>query len=405
MSAIRGLFYGSLAIGSFVALHFSDLEFYEPVREHPLYADFVTPLMSEMKTLAEPLIGEILQNPQMAEMLGAPAEENAPEIRTPKKQAQQDVSPSGAQAPARASDEAESSTGSAYAKHFSMPSQMGFSLVQLGEKLKKRSVLSTEGNDSTYFEMPDTSRLWLQRDSVVEVGWSDKEGSDSELLLRVEKGMMHIERPGAATGKVYLVTNSGVRYALAPGDGWMATSQMGVADKDQFPDAELRTSGRYLDYVRRASLDEARELSKVLRSDGRREAMLYQDQLRLAADSEDLRRKQLDQAGIMPVEIASIPLEIPSRRGGKDLSKVPARRPASVAQASALKFPGRAPASISSLDEGTRVASEAKIAKWIDKGECGEAKKFFDKLREENSLSDSDSWTLRMRQGFAQRCP
>jgi hypothetical protein len=391
MGLLRVCFYGTLFTGTFVALHFAEPEVYAPVRTHPLYEDFVTPVMSEMQALAEPIWSEVLKNPMIASWLGLPVEGEVADGSTPEKAHK--IGPSDRDAT------------SSYGKNFSMPSQMGFSLVQLGEKLKKRSVLSTEGNDSTYFEMPDGSRLWLQHDSVVEVGWSDKEGADSELLLRVEKGMMHIERPGGATGKVFLVTNSGIRYSLAPSDGWMATSQMGIVDKESFPDAESRISGRYLDYVRQATLAEARELSKLLKSDGRREAMLYQDQLRLAAEDEDKRRQNLEKADIMPVEVVSIPLEIPSRRGGKDLSRELNRMPASVALVKPLKFPGRAPASASSLDEGTRIASEAKILKWTDKGQCSEAKKFFEKLREEHALGEGDAWSLRMKQNFSQRCP
>ncbi|MEO5668664.1 MAG: hypothetical protein ABIR96_11445 [Bdellovibrionota bacterium] len=395
MGIFRGCFYGSLAVGTFVALHFAEPELYAPVRHHPLYEDFVTPVMTELHALTKPWIDEAMKNPYVASMLGLSVADEVADGSTPAR-------PHKVVLEKTPNKDEETST---YGKNFSMPSQMGFSLVQLGEKLKKRSVLSTEGNDSTYFEMPDTSRLWLQRDSVVEVGWSDKEGADSELLLRVEKGMMHIERPGGATGKVYLVTNSGIRYALAPSDAWMATAQMGVADKDSFPDAESKMSGRYMDYVRRATLAEARELSKLLKSDGRREAMLYQDQLRIAADDEDQQRKSLEVAGIMPVEVVAIPLEIPSRRGGKDLAREMIRAPASVALVRPLKFPGRAPASISSLDEGTRIASEAKILRWTDKGQCTEAKNFFEELRKEHGLNDSDSWSLRIKQNFSQRCP
>lgn len=401
MGLFRTCTYGTLIAGTFVALHFSESEVYAPVRNHLLYKDFVTPVMTSLQTFAEPLIDEIMKNPSIAVYMGLPVEGEVHDGSSP----EQAHKVPGEEVAAQPLVPQEELGTSSYAKNFSMPSQMGFSLVQLGEKLKKRSVLSTEGNDSTYFEMPDTSRLWLQRDSVVEVGWSDKEGADSELLLRVEKGMMHIERPGAATGKVLLVTNSGIRYSLAPSDAWMATSQMGVIDKEAFPDADLRVGGRYMDYVRRATLAEARELSKLLKSDGRREAMLYQDQLRLAADDEDAHRKQLQRDDIMPVDVVSIPLEIPSRRGGKDLAVEVRRSPASLVAAKGLKFPGRAPASISSMDEGTRVASEAKITKWTRSGKCSEAKQFFDKLREEHSLSDSDSWSLRMKQNFAQRCP
>ncbi len=391
MGFLRVCVYGTLLTGTFVALHFAEPEMYAPVRKHLLYEDFVTPVMSEMHALAKPLIEEALRNPMMASWLGLPVEGDVADGSTPQK--------------ARKVGSDDRNATSSYGKNFSMPSQMGFSLVHLGEKINKRSVLSTEGNDSTYFEMPDGSQLWLQYDSVVEVGWSNKEAPDSELLLRVERGMMHIERPGDATGKVYLVTNSGIRYSLAPSDGWMATSQMGIVDKESFPDAESRMSGRYLDYVRQATLAEARELSKLLKSDGRREAMLYQDQLRLAAEGEDRRRQSLEESDLMPFEVVSIPLEIPSRRGGKDLARELGRMPASIALVKPLKFPGRAPASVSTLDEGTRIASEAKILKWTDKGQCSEAKKFFQKLREEHSLGDGDSWSLRMQQNFSQRCP
>ncbi len=393
MGLFRVFLYGSLVTATFVGLHFADLEEYEPVRQHPLYKDFVTPYMTQLKDHAVPLWNEVISHPQIAAWLGLEVPESS------------SGGTQGKGVVARSEDEASGNTR--LHELLVMPSQMGFSLVQLGEKLKKRSVLSTEGSESTYFEMPDGSRLWLQHDSIVEVGWTDKDGGKSELLLRVERGMMHIERPGGATGSVYLVTNSGIRYALAAGDGWMATAQMGPIDKGAFPDAESKMSGRWMDYVRRATLAEARELAKLLKTDGRRETMLYQDQLRIAADDEDRRRKSLMKDDIMPVDVVSIPLEIPNRRGGRDLSIEPApnRMPASVASAKMASFPVRGPASVSSLDEGTRIASEARILKLSESGKCSEAKKLFGRLRDEHKLSDSDAWVLRINQNFSQRCP
>jgi hypothetical protein len=404
MGLFRVFFYGSLVVGTFVALHFTEPELYSPVRTHPLYEDFVTPVMTQMNELSRPVIKEIMTNPHVMALLGQDPVETA--MVAEQRGVSEKKAPNYAGAEGSLEDDDDSGeTVSRLHQNLAMPSQMGFSLAQLGERLKKRSVLSTEGSDSTYFEMPDGSRLWLQQNSVVEVGWTDTDLDNSELLVRVERGMMHIERPGAARGKVYLVTNSGVRYALAPSDGWMATAQMGPIDKDVFPDAELRMMDRSMDYVRRATLGEARELAKLLRTDGRREAMLYQDQLRVVADNEERRRARLQKADILPGDIASVPLEIPTRRGGRDLSREGGRMPASVVNADLSTFPSRGPASVVSLDEGTRIASEATITKLSERGQCSDAKRVFDKLRKEHHLPDSDTWVLRMRQRFSQRCP
>jgi hypothetical protein len=138
--------------------------------------------------------------------------------------------------------------------------------------------------------------------------------------------------------------------------------------------------------------------------------MLYQDQLRLAADREDNFRKNLEKRDILPSTVVVVPLEIPSRRGGKDLAAHRAsggRAPASLtAPQDPSQFPRRAPASVASaLDEGTRVSAEAKIFKWTDANKCSRAKSYFKDFLKEHSLSDSDPWAMKMSQQLAQRCP
>jgi len=392
MGFFRVCFYGSLLTGTLVALHFAEPEAYAPVRTHALYVDFVTPVMTQLEARGRPLLVEALRHPTVA-ALGA---------RLLAQNLEGNTKPLN---PQELDEAAQVEATKIQASNLSMPSQMQFSLAQSGKGLSKRSVLSTEGSDASSFEMPDGSRLWLDRDSVVEVGGAGTNDEGSELLLRVEKGVMHIERARRSKARVLLITNSGIRHELAPRDGWMATAQMGVADKKAFPDAHQKASGRYLDYVRRATLEEARELAQLLKADGRREEMLYQDQLRIAADDEDEDRKKRESSNSVSAKIANIPLQIPSRRGGKDLSGEAIRKPASIELASTLRFPARAPASVSSLDEGTRMASEARILKWADAGQCPEALRFFSKLREEHALADSDAWTHRMKQTLSQRCP
>ena len=402
MDWVRAFFYTTVFAGLFVALHFMEPEWYAPVRTHPVYEDLVTPVMKEAQQVSKPYVDMAMHHPLVAEYFGVePFLEDVAEG-------------SDARKPLKIADAGDGFTtvaGSAEGrtKTFTEPSQMGFSLTQLDEKLSKRSVISTEGSDSTYFEMPDGSRLWMEKDSIAEVAWTDKDGGNAEILLRVERGVIHVERPAGAQGKLLLVTNSGVKYHLAPADMWMASALMGVIDPGQFPDAEKDIQNRYTDYVRRATLAETRALSARLKSDGRREVMLYQDQLRLAADQEDRDRERLERRDILPSAVAVVPLEIPSRRGGKDLSYAASggRAPASlISPQDPSQFPRRSPASLSGgLDEGTRVSAEAKIFKWTDSKKCMRAKSFYKDFVKEHSVADSDPWAQRMIQHFSQRCP
>lgn len=406
MEWLRGFFYTALIVGLFATLHFTEPQWYAPVRKHPVYEDLITPYMTLTQQELQPYVEWVIRHPLIAGYLGL----------EPLRDEESDASMEKNGIPVMAEDSSASGPASAEGqlKTFTEPSQMGFSLTRFHEKLSKRSVISTEGKDSAFFEIPDGSRLWLEKDSIAELAWVDKdaakEGAKAEILLRIERGVMHVQRPSQAKAKFFLITNSGVKHSLAPGDMWMASAQMGVIDPGEFPDAEKYVKGRYTDYVRRATLDETRALSARLKADSRREVMLYQDQLRLAADREDNFRKNLEKRDILPSTVAVVPLEIPSRRGGKDLASHPAsggRAPASLmAPQDPSQFPRRAPASVASgLDEGTRGSAEAKIFKWTDANKCSRAKSYFKDFLKEHSLSDSDPWAMKMSQHLAQRCP
>jgi hypothetical protein len=397
MEWIRAFFFTLVFLGGVVWLHYSQEEWYAPVRQHAIYEDFVTPVIEGGHGFIKPYIALYQDEFQEGDVADGSTPSRALRVFSKDKDndERQELS----------FETAEGSHSEDNKKRvFTEPSQMGFSLTQLGRSVRKRSVLSTEGADSTYFEMPDGSRLWLDRDAVVEVGWTDSELSQADLLLRIERGVMHVERPGGARGKLSLVTNSGVRYVVAPGDMWMASSQMGALDKESFPDAEQKVEGRFSDYVRRATLAETRALARLLKSDHRREVMLYQDQLRLVAEEENSMRRQIEKTDFLPAEVASIPLEIPSRRAGVDMGRETLRAPASLAGDPA-DFPLRGPASLSSVDEGTRVAAESKIYQWTDSNRCSRARSFYRSFLKENAVADADPWKSRMDQHFSQRCP
>gem|GEM_PF-2165792 len=405
MEWVRAFFYTLVFVGLFTALHFSEPEWYAPVRKHAVYEDLVTPYMKIAQEELQPYVDRLIHHPSVAHYFGVDPIEGDVRDGSDPKSALKIASGAFADGFETVPGSAESSGGK---KTFTEPSQMGFSLTQLDEKLSKRSVLSTEGSDSTYFEMPDGSRLWLEKNSIAEVAWTDKDAGNAEILLRIERGVMHVERPGGARGKLLLVTNSGVKYALAPSDMWMASAQMGVVDPGEFPDAERNVENRYSDYVRRATLAETRALSSRLKSDGRREVMLYQDQLRIASETEDDFRKNLEKRDILPSTVAVVPLEIPSRSGGKDLSgEVASRSPASlISPQDPSTFPNRRPASLGSgLDEGTRVSAESQIFKWTDGKKCSKARSFYKDFVKENSIASSDMWVIKMNQHLAQRCP
>ncbi len=431
---LRTVFYFALLVGAVLTCHYMEPDFYKPVREHTLYKDFVepaittseeiiSPLLSQAKPMYDKLAYEVMRIPQVAELFGVdprevssgrvPASESDNSAKAKKVEfadagsfSKSHKTPGSGQAFPDEETDRDIHSQAPENLQFSEPSQMRFSLAQLGVEVEKRSVLSTEGEAANFFELPDGSRLWLAPNTVVEAGWVGGERSDETvMLLRVETGLMHVKRHGGSSGRLYIVTNSGIRHSVNAADAWLAASQIGAVDKEQYPDAEKITSNNASDYVRRASLVEAKSLLPVIVADRRREKMLLQDKLRVKADKEEYSKEMaISNEQVLPVEITSIPLEIPSRSpqelGGGG------RMPASVSQDEVDNFPARrAPASVLvGMDEATALSTEAQIKGYVNRNQCSTAIHVYKKTIERYDLGRGDRWRNKVRSTLQRSC-
>lgn len=402
--------YFFILIAGLVTLHYVEVEEYKVVKEHMLYKDIVDPTMAEIETFMEPLIYEVMRIPQVAELFGINPEDYKPENSVaPTDPSGKHIVADDRQRQAMPDEVISDGRSPASNLKFTSPSQMKFSLAELGDNIEKRSILSTEGDSSNYFEIPDGSRLWLAPDSVVEAGWvSGDEADVPAVLLRVEKGVMHVERRAGSMGKLYIVTNSGIRYSVAPSDGWLAAAYEGVFDPEENPDAAKMAKGRSTDYARRANWSEANKLIQVLEADQRREGMLAQDNLRQMAEKEEKKKNQaIGREQLLPVEVVSVPLEIESRRGDSSMS---GRAPASVGEGEFDKFPargGRGPASVSQglqFDQTAQTAAETRIERFMNAGQCSEAMHLFKRTVDRYSLGRSSRWRQEMNSTLEEGC-
>ncbi len=409
-----------------MGLHYSDLEMYKPVKEHALYKDFITPAIVYVEVNSKPVIdnakpfldnmvSEIMSIPQIASLFGVdPADVknidggNLKNGNSPRPGAKK-VEFADANAAQKRQGRGPASAGpnSHGGLAFYKPSQMKFSLAEAGVKIEKRSILSTEGEEATDFELPDGSMLWLAPDSVVEAGWvSGKTASDPTMLMRVETGILHIHRNINSKGKLFLVSNSGIRNEIKPDDAWLAAAQIGAVDKNNYPDASRVAKNHSSDYARRATIEEAKKLVPYIVADTRREQMLLQDQIREGADLEELHKDSVvSKNPIINEEIEAIPMHIPSRFEEEN-QNYGGRSPASLTEEDIDSFPARrAPASVAAgLDDATARSTEFQINAYVENEQCSAAHHVFKKTVERYDLQRGDRWRNKVQSMLRKKC-
>jgi hypothetical protein len=378
MAWIRAFVYLGLVVGLLCGVHYGDLEELKPVRQHMLYKDFAVPafayLEKDLWPQVEPFIDEYL--PELtydgneAEILGFTGE-----------------------------------------VEFQAPSKMAFAPIELGQKVFKRSIVSTEKGGTTELKLKDGSKLFVDANSVVVLGLNE-EGRDASArtsYVKVEKGGIHVSRPESAPGTLYLVTASGAQQQIIEGTDWVLIGSFGVVSKS--PEANAHTGSLTPEYLAQGPRSFYKKIKSKLIADRKTELMAYQKKVERRALGVEEQRKAVAKG---------IPLTIPAR-GSRPQREAVARAPASsskpvyrgkgtwreskgwtqessptVASSGGssgrspaskskpekvdLDYPkrgsGRAPASVggSAFDDGTRVSAESLMGRHLKNGECSQAR-------------------------------